>query len=385
MEGKSLKFVVVLLLTTAFLLVFRLLGPGARVLEEGLNITQVIVSVNPSHLGLDFVATYRVPTRKRRRELKTTTTRVLHSREKQCSIQRRLQSFPRKRERPSQRIFFLETSGRSWLTPRQLCSIESAIQFSGLRVTLLLTSPTLDMSENSTCRFFSSLGEQMDVFKLDVSRATEATPLENLVRQGALQNSKWPVTHLSDAVRLALVFKLGGFYSDLDSVTIRSLVHIKNSIGATKINTDPATKHHLANGEFHFQKGHQLLWKTMEDFASKFHGKVREEVGPMLMTNSVKKYLNTETIDHLIEKTKNDLHIFGPQRFYPVLSFEAGRLWPVEPQRFEDWAHLFSDSSMVHFYDSQSKKWSVDNLPAYEAYSVLGPRYCPMAFSLKNF
>ena len=40
------------------------------------------------------------------------------------------------------------------------------------------------------------------------------------------ERSEHKTTHLSDALRYALVYKQGGFYSDLDTVTIRSTINI---------------------------------------------------------------------------------------------------------------------------------------------------------------
>ena len=54
------------------------------------------------------------------------------------------------------KIVFIETSGRSWLTPRETCSLESAASFSNLPVLFLTTSAFLDLHQNSTCQLYQS-------------------------------------------------------------------------------------------------------------------------------------------------------------------------------------------------------------------------------------
>ena len=54
-------------------------------------------------------------------------------------------------------VFFLETSGRSYLTSRQACSVESAAVKSGLTPKVLLKSPVIDLSKSkSFCDLFLS-------------------------------------------------------------------------------------------------------------------------------------------------------------------------------------------------------------------------------------
>ena len=50
------------------------------------------------------------------------------------------------------KIFFLETSGRSVLNPRQACAIESSAQMSGMDAIIVsVLSPILDLGNNVTC------------------------------------------------------------------------------------------------------------------------------------------------------------------------------------------------------------------------------------------
>jgi len=345
-----------------------------------LNITEIIVNNSLNQTGLNFIGTYEVGSRtisRTRRIGDYSQERNTQSFGPDCDRKLELQYFGPNQSVPGQ-IFFLETSGRSWLTPRQACTVESAAKFSGLVPLVLFSSPLLDLSDNSTCQLYQS-NLHISFFKLNITYVLLNTPLEAIELK--LNHSKYLATHTSDAMRLALVFKYGGFYSDLDAIVLQDLTSLKNIIGATKVNDKSGTLHHLANGEFTFEMKHQLLWETMKLFSEKYTGNVREEVGPRLITEAVKKYLNITEIEAAGDSPRSSqMTILPTERFYPVKAFEKGKLWPVNPHSFEDWSSLFFNSSMVHFYGSQTNKWLVNGDPSYEAYSVLAPRYCPMSF-----
>ena len=134
----------------------------------------------------------------------------------------------------SDQMFFIESSGRTKLSPRQACSVESAARFSRLQVQVILLADTLDLTDNSTCNLFTSQQINIGFWKADLTTFYEGTPLQDLVKSAIFLKSPHHVTHQSDAMRLALIFKYGGFYSDLDSVILGDLRQLRNVVGATK-------------------------------------------------------------------------------------------------------------------------------------------------------
>ena len=122
-------------------------------------------------------------------------------------------------------MFFLETSGRSWLTPRETCALESAARFSGLRVNIILTSSFLDLYDNSTCYLYM-FSSNIRFFTIKLRDAFRDTPLDRFYQREEYRRSEHKTTHLSDTLRYALVYKQGGFYSDLDTITIRFIASI---------------------------------------------------------------------------------------------------------------------------------------------------------------
>ena len=53
-------------------------------------------------------------------------------------------------------MFFIETSGRSWLTPREACTLESAEKFPNLHINMIFMAKELDLNDNSTCYLYQN-------------------------------------------------------------------------------------------------------------------------------------------------------------------------------------------------------------------------------------
>eukprot|EP00092_Neocalanus_flemingeri_P102797 GFUD01131504.1.p1 GENE.GFUD01131504.1~~GFUD01131504.1.p1 ORF type:complete len:381 (-),score=72.29 GFUD01131504.1:121-1263(-) len=340
-----------------------------------LNITELI---QKRKCGLDFAGAYAMDGQKkspRKRTGQYYNMKTKQSAGPNCSSPVRLQMFGPDKVL-DQQMFFLETSGRSSLSPRQACSVESAAKLSNLHIQVILLSATLDLMDNSTCYLYQT-ASNVSFYTIDMKTIFVNTPLQDIIRSKKFAKSQYKITHQSDALRLALIFKYGGFYSDLDAVTIHDLSKFKNVIGSTKINSKVGTLSHLANGEFHFERKHQLLWETMKMFTKAFTGNARVEVGPILITKTVKSLFHTDSMETVKSK---QLTVLPIETFYPIKAFEVSLLWPTEPKSFTDWSRTFENSSMIHFYASQTNKWVVERDPSHEAYAVIAPRYCPVAF-----
>ena len=111
----------------------------------------------------------------------------------------------------NQQIFFTETGFRSTLRGRQLCSIESAILNSGLRVKVLMTKNYLEVKQNSVISNFlyNYYPEIVDFYYIDAEEILKNTPLEGISKTRITQG-KYRGNHLSDFVRHALIYKFGG-------------------------------------------------------------------------------------------------------------------------------------------------------------------------------
>ena len=299
------------------------------------------------------------------------------------------------------KMFFLETSGRSWLTPREACCLESASRMSNLQVTVILTSSFFSLQDNSSCYIYQSY-PNIQFYTIDVKDTFKHTPLETILEKREFMTSQYQAVHLSDMLRLAIVYKYGGFYSDFDAMTLKDLSQFQNVIGGTNIqeailknlerlkdfseiigveNIQKMSLRILQNTVFQFEKNHKILAKTMEEISKRFEGHHRIEIGPLFLTTVVKNMYNISEVEHF---KKKDLEVLPNDYFYPAKAYEISKLWTKVPKTKEDWKQMFQNSFMVHFWASQTNSLVVNGNSEREAYSYLGPIYCPVSIVSSN-
>ena len=216
----------------------------------------------------------------------------------------------------SKDIFFLETSGRSWLTPREACALESAAALSNLRVNIIFISEFVDLYDNSTCAIFKLISS-VHFFTIKLRDAFVDTPLHRLYQRENWRHSVYRDVHTSDALRVALIYKVGGFYSDLDSLSLGDLSSLENVIGATNMRVQEP---HLANGAFHLHRHHPLLWRVMEDMVTSYRGSERNEIGPLLVTRAVRQHFNITDVTSINTEEEGGLRVLPSRAFYPAKS-----------------------------------------------------------------
>merc|ERR1712226_178193 len=130
----------------------------------------------------------------------------------------------------SRQIFFAETSGATYLSGRQCCAIESAYRTSDIKVNVLLTPKFLNTSlSNCTFQLMTSYYPQITFYVLNTSDLFRGLPIEGLEKRFNYSD-KWDAILHSDLVRVALIYKYGGMYSDLDTVFVRNVDLVQNFV-----------------------------------------------------------------------------------------------------------------------------------------------------------
>lgn len=140
-------------------------------------------------------------------------------------------------EKSDSNIFFIEsrcgtkkssqtlgTNSNLNLRPRQCCSVESAATMNPTHnVYILHTCPLgkdFDLHLPTHARNLLGL-DNVYVVPLSMEEALDGTPVTSLYRSGKLENSLYPVVHASDILRLAILWRFGGTYCDMDILFIR--------------------------------------------------------------------------------------------------------------------------------------------------------------------
>ena len=94
----------------------------------------------------------------------------------------------------NENLFFIESSGRDHLRPRDACAIESAVKNSGLKghIIIAMTSSVLNvMGNNATCHLFSEhAGKNVFFRHINVDTIFKGTPIHQLHVDGWLKSEE---------------------------------------------------------------------------------------------------------------------------------------------------------------------------------------------------
>lgn len=299
-----------------------------------------------------------------------------------------------------EKLFFLETSGRNHLQNRQSCAIESAVKHAGeLDILVVMVADHLDLSANNATRQlyqeFANSGK-LHFRTVNVDDVFEGTALQEVQESGRLANSPHPIVHLSDALRLVLIEKYGGWYADLDIIFLDNLHGMKNVIGSDQLSREQQLRNPnslgdvVSNAIFHFEAGHPVVSLAVQAFTKSFDGKWSSG-GPNLLNKVILLLCQSPGIESNInEKCKQkkvNLSVVEPKLFYPVGWFDAQDL--VSKLSEEEWVDIFKDSKVVHFYQSSMNKKSkmlkrrfYGN--EYPGLLYLAQNYCPTSLHADN-
>jgi len=124
-------------------------------------------------------------------------------------------------------IFFIESdSNRNHFTWKDICSIESAA-FHNPNAMIYVYSLSAKFDKFDLTNRYSNI----NIRYLNIPMLFNQTPLMSWWQNGAIKQSSYKTVHLSDALRLALLYKYGGFYSDTDTITLKSFSDLMNYNG----------------------------------------------------------------------------------------------------------------------------------------------------------
>ena len=135
----------------------------------------------------------------------------------------------------------------------------------------------------------------------------------------------------------------------------------------------------MTNSAFTFTAFHPFLLMAMQDLQTGYDPACWACIGPSLLTGVARKITNVSMIHDI--PAKADLNVTLMQRMMPVYWSRAeDLLFPEQPVSFKSWMTMFENSSTVHFFGKMTAHLVVHDDPQYNAYALLGPRYCPNAY-----
>ena len=275
-------------------------------------------------------------------------------------------------------FFFVESNQkRALMSSKQLCSIESAAKNNPQALVYLLTvrasvEPTV---ESILLNSYPNLRVQ----KFVAFDLFNRTPLQDWWSRGDVFKSEYYVSHVTDAARFALLYKYGGVYSDLDTLTLknfRPLIEQQQS-GAGYLYERGDS---LGVGVLNFRAAHPFLDYLLHKFVNEYDYKVWGSAGPLMLIATLKEYCASENIYMTLKQNRSDakcddLTIYPENYFYPY-NYRANMNELFASNAKLDIRKL-SDTYSLHLYGKFSDTFKIRPGDA-SIYDFLAQMHCPL-------
>ncbi|XP_059470842.1 alpha-1,4-N-acetylglucosaminyltransferase-like [Neocloeon triangulifer] len=273
-------------------------------------------------------------------------------------------------------VFFLESSGRGQLDARDVCSIEAATSLNPKVNFILIFSnevQKINSTRNPALKKLLSKARNLILATVKNIEVVKGTPLEATSTNKFLE-TKFPVEHLSDFLRLGLLWKLGGVYMDLDLLTFRNIdeiLSLKNFLAAD-------TKDKINSCMMGFQRNHPFL-KSIMDMVNKSYN-------PQVYS-TVPRSLNLATVDTFgmkVEEAINkgrvkDVHFLNYTVISPITYENYFTLYDEMKGVLTEF--MFKNSFGVHLWHSLGSKIKLKRTST-AAYAVVARKLCPRSFEI---
>ena len=162
-----------------------------------------------------------------------------------------------------EKAFFLETKGDKTLNYRQACAVESlALLNPDLPVYVLFADGRFD-NTTVTLRTLQQYYKNVNLVHINLEDYVAGTPLESWNRDSGWRQGPYPVTHLSDGLRMLTLAKYGGYYFDLDIIFTRPVTYYRNFVAIEDDYT-------LNGAAIHAERGYPLIQMAVEDFSKNY-------------------------------------------------------------------------------------------------------------------
>ncbi|XP_054272740.1 lactosylceramide 4-alpha-galactosyltransferase-like [Macrosteles quadrilineatus] len=259
------------------------------------------------------------------------------------------------------------------MNARQICSVESTAKLNPSRpIYILHTCPLDDDFYQKSPRFVQELMSYPNVHMvyLDMEEFFLRTNVEELYFGGRFEESRHPIEHVSDVVRLLTLWKYGGTYMDIDVVSIRPLDGLGSNYAGWQ---DERT---IASGVLNFDPagfGHQILTECLDDLRFNFDPREWSTNGPILITNTLMRLCNIDKGNaQCSEFTAYPIPVFYPLYYTEWKAF-------FEESMAKRTLNRLNETYVVHIWNKMSSK-GVVRVGSGQAYGILADKYCPKTY-----
>lgn len=272
-------------------------------------------------------------------------------------------------------IFFVQTSENDNILFRHGCSIESAARLHPTsRIFVLMRSQTIHRQKGSFTRLLTYTNIRFIHFNEHEIYAN--TNLMHLNRTQHRQFIRYfAISHLSDFVRTALLYKYGGIYFDLDVIPLRDFRSFSNTVALES--HDGVNVAVLA-----FEKQHLALDIQMdiqlELVKNSFNAFCWNCVGPAALSQALKRLCDNKILYMHAKDKCHQIDIQPSFVFYPIEYQEIPQFFRPT-KSFSDIEYLIRNSSIysIHYFHHMTMNLPIEN---HSPFARIAQIYCPKIY-----
>ena len=287
-------------------------------------------------------------------------------------------------------IFFFETNLQNkYFYLRQLCAIESAAK-NNPNARIYVYSLTAKMNQ-----FFLDKYPNIISKKLNIDEFMNGTIIEKWYydNKKLIYAGPFAIAHLADMLRLVALWRYGGYYSDLDTITAKSIENLLDYPGFGKIYSDNDNDV-LSNAIIILPKQHPFLVRVLTDLMTSYQPNSWAHNGPNLIERTLKSYCKIEKLSdnllfnkYILESTVSNfggnsscgVYIY-PNNFFFVVSWQTQVNTNLAFKKNQTLSiENFIDVYAIHFYGSGSKSIVIERNSIYEYFAKFN---CPLSYEI---
>ncbi|XP_062990383.1 lactosylceramide 4-alpha-galactosyltransferase isoform X2 [Elgaria multicarinata webbii] len=272
-------------------------------------------------------------------------------------------------------IYFLETSERTNPNFLFMCSVESAARIHPeSRILVLMKglakhNPTLPKHLGIS---LLSCFHNIEFKQLDLNDLFLDTPLADWYSRAQQRWEPFFLPILSDACRIAIMWKFGGIYLDTDFITLKNLNNLTNALGTQS--------KYLLNGAFlSFEPKHRFIELCMQDFVADYSRWIWGHQGPQLFTRIFKSWCSITSLQSSLNC--RGITILPREAFYPICWQDWKKYFEVVSA--SEIPNLFKNTYAVHVWNKKSQGAHFD-ITSKTLLAQLYSQHCPSTYSLKK-
>ncbi|KAK8688843.1 hypothetical protein V6N13_087581 [Hibiscus sabdariffa] len=262
----------------------------------------------------------------------------------------------------SAQYFMVWLSTAQSFGPREFLAVDSLFSTSPDGCLLILSSSLDTPKGYRVLKPLLDRGFNVLAVTPDVPFLVKNTPAEawlDELKSGNMDPGSVPLfNHLSDLIRLAVLYKYGGVYLDTDFIFLKDLSGLRNAIGAQSINQVTKKWARLNGAVMIFDIHHPVLLEFLQEYATTFNGNRWGHNGP---------YLVSRVMERLRDNPEySNITVYPPKAFYPVDWIKIAKLFKKpETEADSKWtddtvADISSESYVVHLWNKRSRELKIE-------------------------